>query len=68
MSTSVPCPTCGVTVPWADESRWRPFCSERCKLLDLTGWMFEEYRIPDPRPPEASPDGDPGEDDEPYPT
>ncbi|MEE3202682.1 MAG: DNA gyrase inhibitor YacG [Acidobacteriota bacterium] len=26
---------------------WRPFCSERCKLLDLSNWVDEKYRIPD---------------------
>ena len=25
---------------------WRPFCSERCKLLDLHNWMDERYRVP----------------------
>jgi endogenous inhibitor of DNA gyrase (YacG/DUF329 family) len=25
---------------------WRPFCSERCKLLDLASWVDEGYRIP----------------------
>lgn len=43
---TVACPTCGARVEWCAESRWRPFCSERCKLLDLSGWMLEEYRIP----------------------
>jgi hypothetical protein len=28
------------------ERRWRPFCSERCKLLDLAGWANGDYRIP----------------------
>jgi endogenous inhibitor of DNA gyrase (YacG/DUF329 family) len=25
---------------------WRPFCSERCKLLDLARWVDGEYRVP----------------------
>jgi endogenous inhibitor of DNA gyrase (YacG/DUF329 family) len=29
------------------DPRWRPFCSERCKWLDLAKWMDGEYRIPD---------------------
>jgi endogenous inhibitor of DNA gyrase (YacG/DUF329 family) len=27
--------------------KWRPFCSERCKLLDLGNWVDEKYRVPD---------------------
>jgi endogenous inhibitor of DNA gyrase (YacG/DUF329 family) len=42
----VSCPTCGKAVPWRDEERWRPFCSERCKLIDLGDWLTEEHRIP----------------------
>jgi len=29
------------------DSEWRPFCSERCKLLDLQNWVDERYRVPD---------------------
>ena len=29
------------------DQAWRPFCSERCKLLDLRDWVDERYRIPD---------------------
>ena len=25
---------------------WRPFCSERCRLLDLRDWMDGRYRVP----------------------
>ena len=32
-------------MPW-HESPYRPFCSERCKLLDLSRWVREEYRVP----------------------
>ncbi len=49
MNTSpakVDCPTCGNTVEWTPESRWRPFCSERCRLIDLGEWFGEERRIP----------------------
>ena len=42
---TVPCPTCGKTVEWSESSRWRPFCSERCKLIDLGEWMSEAHRI-----------------------
>ena len=42
----VPCPTCGKAVPWTPESPWRPFCSERCRLIDLGEWLEESRRIP----------------------
>jgi len=28
------------------ENVWRPFCSERCKLIDLGAWASERYRVP----------------------
>ncbi len=34
----VKCPTCGKPVNWTPEEQWRPFCSERCKLIDLGQW------------------------------
>lgn len=40
------CPTCGAAVVWSPQSRWRPFCSERCRLIDLGEWLQEEKRIP----------------------
>jgi endogenous inhibitor of DNA gyrase (YacG/DUF329 family) len=43
----VDCPTCGKAVAWEAKSRWRPFCSERCKLIDLGEWLTENHRIPD---------------------
>jgi len=42
----VNCPTCGKQIEWA-ESEHRPFCSEKCKLLDLGEWIEEGYRMPD---------------------
>jgi endogenous inhibitor of DNA gyrase (YacG/DUF329 family) len=44
----VACPACGARVAWEPESRFRPFCSERCKLSDLGAWANEEYRVPGP--------------------
>jgi endogenous inhibitor of DNA gyrase (YacG/DUF329 family) len=38
------------------EPAWRPFCSERCKLLDLAKWVDGDYRIPDE--PIKEPDDD----------
>lgn len=42
----VACPTCGAAVPWTPASRFRPFCSERCKTIDLGAWAAERYRVP----------------------
>jgi endogenous inhibitor of DNA gyrase (YacG/DUF329 family) len=42
----VQCPTCGRQVEWTGQQRWRPFCSERCKLIDLGEWLDETRRIP----------------------
>jgi uncharacterized protein len=42
----VKCPTCGAAVRWLPESKWRPFCSERCRTLDLGAWASEAYRVP----------------------
>jgi hypothetical protein len=32
-------------VRWGPESPFRPFCSERCKMIDLGAWASEEYRV-----------------------
>jgi endogenous inhibitor of DNA gyrase (YacG/DUF329 family) len=39
------CPICKNATTW-EENPWRPFCSERCKLIDLGKWVTEEYKIP----------------------
>ena len=39
------CPTCSKEIRWQDNP-FRPFCSERCKLIDLSKWVSEEYRVP----------------------
>lgn len=41
----VKCPTCGEQVKYKD-NEFRPFCSERCKLLDFGAWADEEYNLP----------------------
>jgi endogenous inhibitor of DNA gyrase (YacG/DUF329 family) len=43
----IKCPTCNKTTTWSPDNRWRPFCSERCKLIDLGDWFDEQHRIPD---------------------
>lgn len=42
----VNCPTCSKIVPWLEASSYRPFCSDRCKQIDLGAWADESYSIP----------------------
>ena len=57
--TSLSCPTCGRRIQWSEEFPWRPFCSERCKMVDLGAWFTERHTIPgepaDPDDPQAPP-------------
>jgi endogenous inhibitor of DNA gyrase (YacG/DUF329 family) len=53
----VSCPQCGAQVAWTSGSKWKPFCSERCKLIDLGDWAAEKYRI-EVEPPDPG-EGDP---------
>jgi len=58
---AVRCPTCRREAPWEGNPH-RPFCSERCRLLDIAAWADERYRVPgDPVPPEADILGEPRE-------
>jgi len=41
----VKCPRCGKEVEYSG-NEFRPFCSERCKLLDFGAWVDEEYNLP----------------------
>jgi uncharacterized protein len=34
-------------VEWSPASQYRPFCSERCRLIDLGAWFNEQHKIPD---------------------
>lgn len=45
MSRLVSCPYCGKGVEWTPASRYRPFCSERCKLIDFGAWASAQYRV-----------------------
>lgn len=42
----VSCPTCDKDIVWSSDELFRPFCSERCKLIDLGEWASEENKIP----------------------
>ena len=59
----LPCPTCTREVVWNEQFPWRPFCSERCKLVDLGAWFANARGIPgesvDETPGESSPEADP---------
>lgn len=59
--TTVACPTCGEPALFAPGNRWRPFCSERCRLIDLGAWADEAYRIPAPPDESDAADDDPRE-------
>jgi len=45
MKMQVKCPTCGKFIVWSKDQQWRPFCSERCRMIDLGSWADENYRI-----------------------
>lgn len=42
----VSCPHCGKAVSWDAASAYKPFCSERCRLIDLGGWLAGKHAIP----------------------
>ncbi len=45
MPLTVKCPTCRKEVHW-DNNPHRPFCSERCRTIDLGAWTEERFKIP----------------------
>ena len=47
----VRCPACGGESVYAPTNPFRPFCSQRCKNLDLGAWASESFRVPDKNPP-----------------
>lgn len=59
------CPICKRPAPPRAENPNAPFCSERCRLVDLGKWLSEDYRIAGPRlgdePPAGEPDDGVGE-------
>ena len=59
MPTLVNCPHCKRQCEWQDNP-WRPFCSERCKLIDLGAWFQEKHAIPGETVeiPDVDPDAD----------
>ena len=49
----VPCPTCRQPSRFGPDNPWRPFCSERCRGVDLGAWASEAYRLPAESPPDS---------------
>lgn len=43
---TVQCPRCGQDCLFSSENPFRPFCSERCKIIDLGAWASESYKVP----------------------
>jgi hypothetical protein len=43
---TIKCPQCGRLTSYSSENKFRPFCSERCRTIDLGQWADESYRIP----------------------
>jgi uncharacterized protein len=48
----VRCPACGGDSVYAPTNPYRPFCSERCKSMDLGAWASEHFRVPEKPPRE----------------
>ena len=55
----VVCPACKGSSVYASSNPFRPFCSERCKNMDLGAWASEDFRLPADVPPDDLPYGDP---------
>jgi endogenous inhibitor of DNA gyrase (YacG/DUF329 family) len=55
----VTCPSCGGDSIYSPANRYRPFCSERCKQIDLGAWASEDFRMPAEAPPADETYGDP---------
>lgn len=61
MTALVDCPICGRRTEFSPANRWRPFCSERCRLIDLGQWATGGYAIPvEPADDAAQGDASPG--------
>ena len=65
MGRKVKCPTCRKETEWEDNAH-RPFCSERCRLIDLGKWASNRYVVSTPifDPDEPEQPGQPGYDHE----
>ena len=50
----VRCPACAGQSLYSSANPYRPFCSARCKGVDLGAWASEEFKLPDPTPPDEN--------------
>jgi endogenous inhibitor of DNA gyrase (YacG/DUF329 family) len=41
----VKCPTCGTAIQWSEKNLFRPFCGEKCRLIDFGDWANENHVI-----------------------
>ena len=55
----VTCPACKGRSVYANSNPYRPFCSLRCKNMDLGAWASESFRLPADSPPDEENYGDP---------
>jgi endogenous inhibitor of DNA gyrase (YacG/DUF329 family) len=55
----VKCPTCGGPSLYSSQNAYRPFCSERCKGIDLGAWANESFSLPEETPSDQENFGDP---------
>ncbi len=63
MPLTVKCPTCRKEVHWEGNPH-RPFCSERCRTIDLGAWAEERYKIPGGEPDFSADEQDDEDDDD----
>jgi hypothetical protein len=45
MAQRLRCPTCQRPIQWSEQFPYRPFCSDRCRLIDLGAWLSEKHTI-----------------------
>ena len=57
-ASKVRCPTCRKEIEWSTDNAFRPFCSKRCRLIDLGEWFNESHRIAGEPAPTAPDDPD----------
>jgi endogenous inhibitor of DNA gyrase (YacG/DUF329 family) len=63
---NVKCPQCGRLSVYSPDNKFRPFCSERCKIIDLGQWADEAFKIPVEKTPDSSENEIPDDDPENY--
>jgi hypothetical protein len=61
MTSRLLCPTCRRPIEWSAQFPERPFCSERCRLIDLGAWVSEQRAIPGEAAEHSPADADSGD-------